>query len=217
MHLYEPGLLPAARQGAGAKRLPSEVRERGAERSDERVYRVNMNLINSFRCHHFDRRVWVVETDPFAYRNALTRANQCADRRVRLAWHSNFVSALDFWHNVGQRVPMFAAVIGTELLAQLQDEQVFGKFSQMLENGAHFATVEVLGMNKTQGIDDKKLKATLDLLRSHFEVDEQIEHLENGINLLVIKATKLQSFSSKSYEDGMMEKCQKRHLLMGGF
>ncbi|KAL3116966.1 hypothetical protein niasHT_002925 [Heterodera trifolii] len=166
---------------------------------------------------HFARRVWVVETDPFAYRNALTRANQCADRRVRLAWHSNFVSALDFWRTVGQRMPMFAAVIGTELLAQLQDEQVFGKFAQMLENGAHFATVEVLDTNQTQSIDDKKLQATLDLLRSHFDVDEQFEQLENGINLLVIKATKHQSLASKSYEDGMMEKCQKRHLLMGGF
>ncbi|KAI3418205.1 hypothetical protein GPALN_010422 [Globodera pallida] len=158
------------------------------------------------------RRIWAVETDPFAYRNALTRANQCGDRRVRLAWHFNLESALDFWGNAGQSMPMFEAVVGTEMLAQLQDERIVNKFARMLAGGAQFASVELVKPGKDQS---DKFRANLKLLRSRFIVNEEIEvdQLENGYKILIVMA-KLRS--TKDFWDGD-ENNQTRQLLMGGF
>uniref|UniRef100_A0A914HY38 phosphoethanolamine N-methyltransferase n=1 Tax=Globodera rostochiensis TaxID=31243 RepID=A0A914HY38_GLORO len=133
------------------------------------------------------RRIWAVETDPFAYRHALTRANQCGDRRVRLAWHFDLESALDFWGNAGQSMPMFEAVVGTEMLAQLQDERIVNKFARMLGGGAQIASVELVKPGKDQ---NDKFRANLKLLRSRFIVNEEIEvdQLDNGYKILIVMA-----------------------------
>lgn len=61
-----------------------------------------------------------METNPFFYRTALTKANSLKDRRVRVSWNNNLKSALNFWKKSLTQAN-FHGVIATEIFTEIPE------------------------------------------------------------------------------------------------
>lgn len=120
--------------------------------------------------------MWTVDTNPFAYRTALTKATELKDHRIRAGWNETFLEAIEY---LNSNKACFDTFVASELLSE--EKEVIAKIPSIMAEDAKLYLLEPVDSQSDLESKLSKLGSEFRVLKTEDVTPEAISEIKSYV------------------------------------